>query len=254
MKSISLYILFLTIVFLFTGCKNSSNNKITIATAANMQYTMKALTTAFYSQSGIECELVISSSGKLTAQIKEGAPYDIFIAANLKYPKAIYNSGFSVNPPKVYAYGKLVLWSTVKNIKPSLKELMTSKVKHIALANPKTAPYGSAAIEVLNHNLLLDTLESKLVYGEHISQVNQFIASNAAEIGFTAMSVVLSDQLKNKGQWKEIDSTSYTPISQGIVLIKHEEKENLLAELFYEFLFSKEAKLILKKFGYSVDE
>ncbi|NAS32594.1 molybdate ABC transporter substrate-binding protein [Flavobacteriaceae bacterium R38] len=244
----------LLLIVLCTACNTKNDTTITIATAANMQFAMKALTEAFTLQSGIKCELVVSSSGKLTAQIKEGAPYDIFVAANMKYPNEVYNSGFAEAPPEIYAYGKLVLWTNIENITPLPEYLTDASVKHIALANHTTAPYGTAAIEVLKSKKLLDTIEEKLVYGESVSQVNQFITSKSAEVGFTALSVVLSRELENKGKWTEIDQGLYRPIAQGIVLLKSKEEKKINSKAFYTFLFSDEAKLILKNFGYSVNE
>lgn len=250
-------------LLIFASCGNQENkstndtfepHKITIATAANMQFAMEKLTNEFTKQTGIKCELVISSSGKLTAQIKEGAPYDVFIAANMKYPEEIYNSGLAENQPQIYAYGKLVLWSMVEGIEVSLELLQENSIHHIALANPKTAPYGLAATEVLNHHSIYKKVESKLVFGESIAQTNQFITSKSAEIGFTAMSVVLSPEMKDKGKWIEIDKSTYTPIEQGVVVVKHNEHSNKSAIKFYEFLFSEKAKDILTNFGYAINE
>ncbi len=226
--------------------------KITIAVAANMQFAMKALTHTFAKEAGIECDLVISSSGKLTAQIKEGAPYDLFISADMKYPDVLYKAGLAIQKPEVYAYGKLVLWSMDSSIKPSLSILKSNRIKHIASANPKTAPYGVATIQVLKRDGLFNSVKSKLVYGESISQTNQFIISRSAQVGFTAKSVVLSPEMKGQGNWIELDPESYSPIAQGVIIIKRTQKEEANAQKFYNFLFSQEAKEILKNFGYSV--
>lgn len=227
--------------------------KITIAVAANMQFAMKALTHTFARESGVECDLVISSSGKLTAQIKEGAPYDLFISADMKYPDVLYKAGFAVLKPEVYAYGKLVLWSMDNSIKPSLAILRTKLVKHIACANPKTAPYGVATIQVLKRNGMFSSVEDKLVYGESISQTNQFIISRSAQVGFTAKSVVLSPEMKGKGSWIELNPAGYSPIAQGVIILKRNQTEETNARKFYNFLFSAKAKEILKSFGYSVN-
>jgi molybdate transport system substrate-binding protein len=229
-------------------------NKLTIATAANMHFAMTSLIEQFSANTGIACDLVVSSSGKLTAQIKEGAPYDILVSADMKYPEEIYRSGRSETTPKVYAYGKLVLWTMDKNIAPSLEVLTDASIQHIALANPKTAPYGTAAVALLKQNGLYDQITSKLVFGESIAQTNQFITSGAAEIGFTAMSVVLSPEMKDQGQWLAMDENTYQPIEQGIVVIKQENSDPEAALAFYHYIFSAEAKKILLKFGYSVDE
>lgn len=236
--------------FLFS-CSGSKTEKITIATAANMQFAMKALSEDFTKKTGIHCELVFSSSGKLTAQIIEGAPYDLFVAANMKYPEAVYKSGLSTEKPKIYASGKIVLWSMTTGLNPSINVLKSDSVRYIALANPKTAPYGLAALEVLQHYDIEEKLKDKLVFGESIAQTNQFITSNAAGLGFTAMSVVLSPQMKNKGQWIEIPDQLYKPIEQGVVVIKNENLKN--SQLFYNYLFSEEARKLLEEYGYLVN-
>lgn len=225
------------------ACNTSKKETLTIATAANMQFAMEALTKEFTKQYGINCQLVISSSGKLTAQIQSGAPYDVFVSADLKYPTELYQKGLTVKAPEVYATGTLVLWTTTNNITPTLLNLKNNRIKHIALANPKTAPYGKAAMEVLTP--YIKNLKHKFVYGESIAQVNQFVNTQVAQVGFTSLSVVLAQQ---KGSWNSIPKDLYTPIKQGIVIIK---QTNYLdkATLFYNFVFSKTGKEILKKHG-----
>ena len=247
--------IFLTLlVLLFLSTCTKPPHTLSIATAANMQFAMAALSTQFTKQTGIKTNLIISSSGKLTAQIKEGAPYDILVSADMKYPNEIQKFGLAAIPPKVYAQGKLVLWSMQKNTRPSIDLLSTDKIQHIALANPKTAPYGQAAIDILNHYGIYKSCQNKLVYGESIAQTNQFITSRAAEVGFTAKSVVLSQEMKVKGEWLDLDPATYTRIEQGIVRIKREHEVQEAAIAFYDFMFSKEAKKILTEFGYGVDE
>ncbi|WP_299259972.1 molybdate ABC transporter substrate-binding protein [uncultured Aquimarina sp.] len=242
-------------VFLtLSGCKDSERDVITIAAAANMQFSIAKISKAFTKQTGIQCKLVISSSGKLTAQIKEGAPYDIFVSANMKYPEEIHASDLAVYPPKVYGYGQLVLWSMHDSIQPSITILTNKSLQHIALANPKTAPYGQAAVEVLESYNIYNKVKEKLVYGESIAQTNQFITSKSLEIGFTAKSVVLSSKMKGKGHWVALDEKKYLPIKQGVVMIKTENKDFEGTQQFYNFLFSKEAKEILEDFGYLVTE
>lgn len=233
------------------ACGSQKKEKLTIATASNMQFVISELIQSFTDQTGIECESIVSSSGKLTAQIMQGAPFDIFVSADLKYPSKLYEEGFTTGKPSVYAYGRLVLWSMSANLKPSIDLLSSTYIHHIALANPKTAPYGVAAIETLRHYNIYDNIESKLVYGESISQTNQFIISNAAEIGFTAKSVVLSPQMKESGHWLEVDPSIYSPIAQGVVLLNYEGGYPEKAKAFLDFILSKKGKEILNKFGYS---
>ncbi len=245
----------LLLFVLFSACaKKPGHQNLRLATAANMQFAMKALVEDFEAETGITCDLVISSSGKLTAQIKEGAPYDVFISADTAYPQAIYEAGFAKEKPKIYAYGKLVLWSYLDDEVPSLQALQSDSVEHIALANSQTAPYGSAAVSVLKQSGLYNELLPKLVYGESIAQTNQFIISGAAEMGFTALAVVKSESQAGKGSYLLLDESLYDPIAQAAVVLTHEEGNPEAAKTFYTYLFSAQAQKILKDFGYSVRE
>ncbi|UCS92383.1 molybdate ABC transporter substrate-binding protein [Echinicola marina] len=234
------------------ACQNPSSSHLSIATAANMQYAMDKLVERFEEETGFECEIILGSSGKLTAQIMEGAPYDILVSADINYPRTVHEAGFAHQAPKVYALGKLVLWSMNEKFKPDIEALSNLEIKHIALANPKTAPYGKAAMEFIKNRGLEQHLADKLVYGESISQCNQFILSGSAEMGFTAKSVVLSPQLKDKGHWMSIDPAMYSPIEQAVVLLKSSPEKMNMAVKFYEFLSSKTAKSILLDYGYDV--
>jgi len=244
-------------LFLFLSCQNNSDQKLTIAAAANMQFAMKALVEAFTEETNIECETIISSSGKLTAQIIHGAPYHIFVSADLKYPNTLFEKGKTIAAPKVYAYGYLVLWSQVGAIENSLETVLQSfpseDIQHIALANPKTAPYGRAAMQVLEKDQAFSSYESKLVYGESIAQVNQFVTTKAAEFGFTAKSVVMAPKINPKGDWLALPTDLYDPIEQGVVILKTNPKAEAQAQKFYKFLFSPKAKEILDNFGYDVE-
>ncbi|MCB0494611.1 MAG: molybdate ABC transporter substrate-binding protein [Cyclobacteriaceae bacterium] len=244
-------IVFTLLVF---SCETSNTEKLTVATAANVQFAMQELTQLFSQETGIETEIILGSSGKLLAQIKEGAPYDVFVSANMKYPDDLYNSGLTLKEPEIYAYGKLVLWSMKEGILPSLELLKKDDVKHIAMANPKTAPYGLATEQFLLAHNLYDAIKDKLVFGESISQTNQFIISGAAELGFTALSVVKSPEIAEKGKWIELDDNGYTPIAQGAVVIKKKDRNTEKAEQFYAFLFSPKARAVLEKYGYVTNE
>lgn len=239
--------------FFLQTCTPGKERPLTIAVAANVQFAMQELTEHFTSQTGMACQIVHSSSGKLTAQIMEGAPYDLFISADMKYPEELHRAGLTTSPPLPYAYGKLVLWSLIDDF-PSpidIGQLATrDAVRHIAIANPKTAPYGVAAIEALQYFAAYDALQAKLVFGESISQVNQFVLSKTAEVGITAKSVVLSPKIKGQGKWTEVPPASYSPIAQGVVILKKGQIEK--AEQFHSFLFSESARVILEKYGYEL--
>ena len=241
------------IITLVAACGPKMEDKLMIAAAANMQFAMEELTSSFSEETGIACETVISSSGKLTAQILEGAPYHIFMSADMKYPEKLFNAGLTTGKPEVYAYGKLVIWSMINETIPSINLLTNQGIAHIAIANPKIAPYGVAAVEVLHHYKIYEEVEDKLVYGESLAQTNQFITTKAAEIGFTSKSVVLSDKMKGRGSWIDIDPDIHTPISQGVVILKNSKDKLESAQMFYEFLQSEKGKEILNKFGYIVN-
>ncbi len=245
-------VLSILIFFLLISCFDNKEQKLHIATAANMQFAMHDLIKSFTEETGIVCEIIISSSGKLTAQIREGAPFDVFVSADMKYPNKLFENGFTTANPKIYAYGKLVIWTMNKQLSPSFESLTKNQVKYIALANPKTAPYGLSAMEALKKKEIYNVVKNKLVLGENIAQTNQFITTYAAQIGFTSKSAVLSEKMKNKGIWKEVDPELYSPIAQGIVILKNRNDQIENAQKFADFLFSANGKEILNKFGYFV--
>lgn len=250
----SLRYFLLGLVFLVFCCKSPKADKLTIATASHMHYPMQELAKAFTAHRGIPCDIITGSSGKLTAQIMEGAPYDIFLGANMKYPQEVFKKGKAVNSPKIYGYGKLVLWTMNIGITPQIDSLISPSINHIALANPKTAPYGKAAWESLTYHGMVPQLDHKLVYGESIAQTNQFIFSRAADIGFTALSVVLSPNQKGQGKWRLVDERSYNPLEQGVVVIKQDNTDISRAMEFIDFLDSETAKKILTDFGFKLNE
>lgn len=240
-------------LFFFLCCMFSSfAQPLRIAVAANAQFVATKLKDAFKNETGINAELTISSSGKLTAQIEQGAPFNVFLSADMKYPSALYSKGLTTDKPQVYAYGALVVW-TLKNINltKDLSVLLHNNVQKIAIANPKLAPYGEAAIQALTKQHLLPQIQSKIVYGESIAQVNQYLLSGATDVAFTAKSVVLDSTVSNKGKWMEVNQNWYYPIAQGVVVIKQSSPAQMhTANIFYQFLFSKNAKAIFTKYGY----
>jgi molybdate transport system substrate-binding protein len=251
MKKIILPVLVLVIILVSF---RQQQPKVSVAVAANVQFAMQQLKTQFEKESGIEVDVSIGSSGKFTTQIEQGAPFDVFVSADVSYPTTLYKEGLA-DTPKVYANGLLVLWTARTDLKPATdcKLLLTDDVKKIAIANPKTAPYGVAAVEVLKYYNLYDQVQPKLVYGESIAQTNQYITTQSADIGFTAKSVVLADEMKGKGSWVDVDPKAYGPIAQAAVVLKHGSDTNAdAAQKFYNFLYSAEAKSILKHYGYIV--
>lgn len=246
-------ILALSIISLIFSCSTRDDIILTIAVASNAQFALKEIAYEFTKETGIKTQIIVGSSGKHTAQIEAGAPFDIFISADLKFPKTLYNQGLTVEEPEFYAYGTLVLWSFKDNIDLDLKALLASDIDHIAMPNPKTAPYGFAAYEVLTFFGIYDSIKPKLIYGESVTQTNQFIISKAVDIGFTSASSPMAPEMKNKGRWQEIDNKAYSPIGQAAVVLK--QSQNLAdANKFYLFLFSAKARRILLSYRYKFYE
>jgi molybdate transport system substrate-binding protein len=227
---------------------------LTVAVAANVQFAFQALRAEFKREAGIDAQSIIGSSGKLTAQIRAGAPFDVFLSADMAYPHALYEAGLATTEPRIYAYGTLVLWTLAGiDVARGLPVLTEPDVHRVAVANPKLAPYGLEAMRALAYYHLDKAVTPKLVYGDSISQVNQYIHSKAADVGITAKSVVLSPQMRSKGRWIEIPKDAYSPIAQGAVILKHgQDLHARAARTFLVFLSSPAARNILKRYGYGL--
>jgi len=225
---------------------------LTVAVAANVQYAFDDLRMAFKKETGNDVQPVYNSSGKFTAQIMNGAPFDVFLSADMAYPEKLHAAGFAAGAPKVYAYGALVLWTMRDLDLGQWQRVLTEPVvAKIAVANPKTAPYGAETMNALAHLKLDATLRPKLVFGESIAQTNQYIYSTAAEAGFTAKSVVLSPAMRGKGTWVDLPKDAYRPIAQGVVILQHGQQNHpVLARQFYDFLFSDKSSAIFERYGY----
>ncbi|MEO1053372.1 MAG: molybdate ABC transporter substrate-binding protein [Bacteroidota bacterium] len=247
-----IYVLIVATIAVLSGCTGKKRkDRLTIATAANVQFAMEELINAFEVETGITCEMIVGSSGKLTAQIKNGAPYDVFLSADMKYPQSLEEAGLTIGGAEIYARGELVIWSQVPDLTPSLELLASTEIKHIALANPKVAPYGKAAMAVIKQVDDEGSLSDKLVYGESISQVNQFVLSKVCEIGFTSKSSVLS--AKEQGRWSPLPSANYPPVNQGVVIVQHDNQDmEKNANQFVRFLKSNKGAGILSVHGYII--
>jgi len=228
---------------------------ITIAVAANVSYAIKPLIKAFNRLNPeTKVNVILGSSGKLFAQMTHGAPYTLFMSADMKYPNTLYKNGMTVTKPVIYAQGALAMLSQKeRNYSAKIEVLTSPDIKKIAIANPKTAPYGAAAVEALQNAKLYTLLKEKFVYAESISQTVTY-ATTAADIGIVALSSLYAPQMrqyKKAKQWLEIDEHLYTPINQGMVMLKN-AKDNVEVKAFYDFMLSKRAKEILTSFGYKV--
>lgn len=225
-----------------------------IAVAANAQHVVKALQADFKQKTGIQTEMIVGSSGKLSAQIKNGAPFDVFLSADTEFPNVLYKNGFSLSKPKVYALGSLIV-CVANNIDPRnwQKMLADDKIGKVAIANPKLAPYGKAAEKVLQHYNLYDKVADKLVMGESIAQVNTYMATGVVNLGFTTEAFIYESKNNRKFKWMRVDNGTYDKIEQGMVILTHAKRGNYKQALkFFNYLQSPAAKRLFVKNGYRI--
>lgn len=227
---------------------------ITVAAAANMKYAVTDIAKEFTKESGIDVKIITGASGKLTQQIMSGAPYDVFLSADVEFPAKLAQGGFTTTPSQIYAYGTLILWSdTGADLSKGVAVVADPSVKKIAVANPKTAPYGVEAMNAMRYYKVADQAAAKIVTAESISQVGSYVTTKAVDIGFMAKSIVLSPEMKNVGQWIEVDPKSYNTIDQAMVGLKNGSPENqIAAKKFLRFISSPKALAILKASGYGL--
>lgn len=244
---------FVNIIAIWLFTFNTWADEINVAVAANFLKPLQVLEKQFSESTGHKLVISSGATGQLAAQIKNGAPFDILLAADVERPTQLVKEGFAVADSQfVYAIGKLALWSKKADfIDAEGKVLSEGKFEHLAIANPKTAPYGAAAMQVLSNMKLADTLSSKIVQGDSITQAYQFIASGSAELGFVALS-----QLKEvkgiEGSYWILPNNLFNPILQGAVLI-NKAKDNATAKAFLAFLQTDAVKKqLIEQFGYGV--
>ncbi|RZM27700.1 MAG: molybdate ABC transporter substrate-binding protein [Pedobacter sp.] len=223
-----------------------------IAVAANAASVIKLLQADFKKRTGIQTETILGASGKLTTQIEHGAPFDLFLSADMDFPERLSKAGLTLTKPHVYAQGSLIICSTsAKVLKEWQKLLSQGATGKIAIANPKLAPYGKAAEEALSYYKLMDVVKPNLVYGESISQVNTYLTSGAVAMGFTTEAFLYEQAGGAKLTWTRIDSKSYEKIEQGMVVLNYAKNKNYAEAMkFYTYLLSAPAKSILRKNGY----
>ncbi len=245
-------------VFLL-GCGSAPDNTkttedeiVTVACAANMQYAMDSIAVVFELDEGIQCNITAGSSGMLAAQIENGAPYDLFISADLAYPQAIFEKG-NGEQPFTYAKGRLVFAydkeAGYTSIEDALRDLSLSR---IGMADTRLAPYGMAADQFILQTGLKDSLEERLIIGESIGQINQYLTTGSVDAAFTSYSFRIENE--DLFGFFEVDPTLFDPIEQGAMVLNRGKNENAgPTEKLKLFLSSAKCKAILVYFGYLVD-
>ena len=230
----------------------SLNEQVTVACAANMQYAMDSIAVLFEQEEGVKCEITAGSSGMLAAQIENGAPYDFFISADLAYPQAIFEKGEGEEPftyakcRLVFAYDKAAGYTSIEE---ALRDLSLSR---IGIADTRLAPYGMAADQFILRTGLKESIEERLIIGESIGQINQYLTTGSVDAAFTSYSFRIENE--NSFGFFEVDPALFYPIEQGAMVLNHGKNENAgPTEKLKLFISSAKCKAILVYFGYLVD-
>lgn len=245
----------LTLLFACLPYHARGGEKILIAAASDLNFAMDEIRSAF--DPTIDVDVSYGSSGNFYAQIKQGAPYDLFFSADASYPARLEEEGFSVKGRcRLYAIGQIVLWIPGKSsIDPQkgLEIVLKPEVKKLSIANPKHAPYGRAAEEALRYYGILDKVRDKLVFGENISQAAQFAQTGAADAGIIALSLAISPKMAKDGTYWVIPETSHSKLEQSYTVLQR-GKDKPGVKSFLEFVHGEKGKKILSDFGFVLPE
>jgi len=230
--------------------------ELRVAVASNFIFPIKELSREFENTTGNKVVVISGSTGKLYAQIHQGAPFDVFLAADSTRPELLEKEGIGVPESRfTYAVGRLVLWSAKSELSSNLglQVLDQNVFRYLAIANPKTAPYGKAAEQVLRKTGYWEKIKSRLVRGENISQTLQFLITENAQIGFISLSQIKSKRGPRGGTSWLVPLVLHEPIKQQVILLQH-ANSNHIAQEFLKFLKSKKSRKIIKNYGYDVEQ
>ena len=220
-----------------------------------MNFVFKELVPEYEKATGNRVKLTLGSSGNFFSQIQNGAPFDLYFSADIAYPRKLEEAGLTV-PGSLYPYavGRIVLWAgngSQLDLSKGLEILREPTIRKIAIANPKHAPYGRAAVAAMEHAQVYDRVKDKLVIGENISQAAQFVESGAADVGIIALSLALAPPMQAAGYYWEIPADAYPPIEQGAVMLQGGKSRDG-ARAFLLFVQSVQGQAIMKRYGFVV--
>jgi molybdate transport system substrate-binding protein len=253
MKSFSITVLVWSLA-LTQGSSAQSVRTLRIAAASDLQAALPALVERFERDARADVTVSFGSSGNFFGQIQNGAPYDLYLSADIDYPKQLVASGYAdASSLYQYATGRLVLWTRKDSgidVRTGLRGLTDSRVTRIAIANPKYAPYGRAAEAALRHEKVYDAVRGKLVLGENISQTAQLVDSGNATVGIIALSLAVGPALAARGTYTEIPASAHPPIDQAAVVISASTHKALASE-FLTYLTRADIKQHLHQYGFS---
>lgn len=230
-----------------------------MAASANMSHAAKEVASVFELRTGCQVKLSFAASGTIYSQIINGAPFDVFLSADSGYPERLEKAGEAVKGSRrTYALGRLVVWSsTAKEIdtkRLQMKGLSDKRVKRIAIANPRHAPYGRAAVEALRYYGIYERVRPKLVLAESLGHAAQLVDSGAAQIGIIGLSLVVSKPLEGKGVYWVVPERAHRPIEQAVVVPRRSGKRISRAMEFVDFLVGARGREILGRYGYSLPD
>jgi molybdate transport system substrate-binding protein len=241
-----------------TAQVESADHEINVAAAADLSAALQEIATKYEKLTRVVVKLSFGASGALTQQIQNGAPFDVFLSADMDYPRQLIAGG-QAQPATLYRYavGRLVLWvpqdSPLDIEHKGMDVLLDPAVKKIAIANPQHAPYGRAAAAALKHYGLYEKVADRLVLGENVSQAAQFVESGNAQAGFVALAHAVAPAMQGKGRYWMVPAEAYPPLDQGVVLISgsaHQQE----AAAFLKYVKTAEAVAILRRYGFSTPE
>jgi molybdate transport system substrate-binding protein len=242
-------------LFVITSVNLAVAEEITIAAASDLNFAFREIATEYEKASGNHVRLTLGSSGNFYAQIQNGAPFDLYFSADIAYPKKLEEAGLTV-PGSLYQYavGRIVLWTgngSPLDLSKGLEILREPTIKKIAIANPKHAPYGRAAVAAMEYFKVYDQVKDKLILGENISQAAQFIESGACDIGIIALSLAIAPAMKSKGTYWEVPAEAHPSLDQGAVILK-QSKNQEAARQFLEFIKGPQGQEIMKRYGFTL--
>jgi molybdate transport system substrate-binding protein len=240
-------------LFVLSWCLTAQAGEVTVAVAANFAAPMQTIAKAFEQDTGHKAQLAFGSTGKFYAQIKQAAPFAVLLAADDETPARLEKEGLAVAGTRfTYATGRLALWSKQPNLVDDKGEVLRSKrFEKLAIADPKLAPYGAAALEVMQGMGVQASLAAKLVQGESIGQTYQFITTENAQLGFVALSQIIFEGRLNTGSAWVVPQHMHTPLKQDAVLL-NAGKDNAAAHALLKYLRSERAKAIMRQYGYAL--
>jgi molybdate transport system substrate-binding protein len=231
------------------------SGEVKIAAASDLNFAFKDLVAEYEKKTGEHVKLTLGSSGNFFSQIQNGAPFDLYFSADIRYPQKLMEAGQAV-PGSLYQYavGRIVLWApnqSKMDVRKGFDSLLDPSIRKIAIANPKHAPYGRAAVAAMEHFKMYEKVKDKLVLGENISQAAQYIESGASDTGIIALSLALAPSMKSAGTYWEVPVDAHPPLAQGAVILKGSTNQDG-AKQFLEFLKGAEGQEIMRRYGFTL--